>query len=248
MKAMILAAGFGTRLHPLTLHQPKALIEVGGKSLLEWIILKLIHFGISSIIINVHHCAEMIEAFLRQKNYFGVQIELSRETTILGTGGGIKKAEFFLKDVPWFLVHNVDVLSTVNLKQMLNFHLSDKKLATLFVQNRTSKRYLIFNENKLLCGHYTDSVGNVCPNHTGENRLAFNGIHVLSSKIFHFMKQAGYFSIMDTYLKGVAAGEKIVAFQPEDVYWRDVGRLATLESIQQDFLTGRISNTDLIGG
>ncbi len=246
MKAMILAAGYGTRLQPLTLNKPKALVEVGGKPLLEWVILKLIKSGFDSIIINVHHFPEMIETFLKQKNNFNIQIELSRENEILGTGGGIKKAAYFLQDSPWFLVHNVDVLSTVRLNELIQIHQEHQNLATLFTQFRPTKRYLVFNDQNLLLERQAEGEEIYPGLKNGPKLLAFNGIQVISSRIFEMMNEPGCFSIIDCYLKWANAGERIEGVAKSEVFWRDLGRIATLETVNEALKSKKITEDTLI--
>ena len=155
MKAMILAAGLGTRLRPLTDNCPKALVELGGRTLLEITITRLREFGVREIIVNVHHHAEMIVDYLHDHQDFGIRIEISREDLLLDTGGGLKKAAWFFlekgSDQP-FLLHNVDVLSNIDLGRMIEFHKTENALATLAVQKRESSRQLLFNERSELCG------------------------------------------------------------------------------------------------
>ena len=146
MKAMIFAAGKGTRLQPLTNSTPKALIKICGVPLLEIVIKKLINSGINEIIINIHYLADQIIEFLKINNNFGIDIIVSDETdSLLDTGGGLKKASIFFDKNNPFIVHNVDVLSNVNIEEMLNFHIANKALATLAVRKRTSSRYFLFN-------------------------------------------------------------------------------------------------------
>jgi len=247
MKAMILAAGYGTRLRPLTANIPKALVKVGGKTLLEWTIQKLKAVGVTSIVINLHHFAEKIETFLQENSNFDIQIELSRETEILGTGGGLIKATNFLQDVPWFIVHNVDVLSTVPLAELLEIHLKNQNLATLFMQFRNTKRYLAFDQNNLLIGRYPRKKKAYPGLRSNRKLLAFNGIHVISSEIFKYMQTPGYSSVIDYYLKCVALGKRIQACELPDIYWRDLGRLETLKAVAEDLELQRISAGELIG-
>src|SRR5437879_717788 len=149
MKAMVLAAGLGTRLRPLTDGRPKALVEVGGRTLLEITLSRLDNFGIREVIINVHHFADMVVEYLKANHNFGMRIAVSREEALLDTGGGLKKAAyFFLKnstDEP-FILHNVDVISTIDLGRMVQFHRGNQALATLAVQDRQTSRYLLFDE------------------------------------------------------------------------------------------------------
>ena len=157
MKAMILAAGLGTRLHPLTDTRPKALVEVAGRTLLEITLTRLSSFGVRDVIINVHHFPDMILDYLQAHDNFGLHIEISREEQLLDTGGGLKKASwFFLQDPAHaddpFILHNVDVISTIDLRRMLNYHKEKQALATLAVQHRESSRQLLFDADLRLCG------------------------------------------------------------------------------------------------
>src|ERR1700747_2869101 len=157
MKAMILAAGLGTRLKPLTDTRPKALVELSGRTLLEITLTRLRIFGVTEFIINVHHFADQVIAYLKSQKNFGLRIEISREEILLDTGGGVKKAaRFFLEDLKDldepFLLHNVDVISAIDLRAMLQFHTEHHALATLAVQSRESSRQLLFNNDLQLCG------------------------------------------------------------------------------------------------
>ncbi len=157
MKAMILAAGLGTRLRPLTDHRPKGLVEIAGRTLLEITLSRLRAFGVREVIINVHHFADQILAYLKTNKNFGLRMEISREEVLLDTGGGLKKtAWFFLEDSSRlddpFILHNVDVISTIDLRRMVEFHAQNHALATLAVQHRQTSRYLLFNERLQLCG------------------------------------------------------------------------------------------------
>ena len=155
MKAMVLAAGLGTRLGPLTDDRPKALVEINGRTLLEITLTRLRAFSVSQVIVNVHHFADMILEYLAEKQNFGIRIEISQENELLDTGGGLRKAAWFFledcRDEP-FLLHNVDVLSNIDLAQMVRFHDEHHALATLAVQDRPSSRYLLFDQQELLCG------------------------------------------------------------------------------------------------
>src|SRR5277367_4326415 len=157
MKAMILAAGLGTRLRPLTDNRPKALVEINGRTMLEITLLRLRGFGVREVIINVHHFADVVADYLHTNNDFGIKVEVSREYELLDTGGGLKKAaHFFLEgpssaDAP-FIVHNVDVLSTIDLGRMMQFHTQNQALATLALQDRKTSRHLLFDNQHQLCG------------------------------------------------------------------------------------------------
>ncbi len=151
MQAMILAAGLGTRLKPITDEMPKALVEINGKTLLEIAIRNLIENDFRRIVINVHHFSDKVKDFIN-KNTFAADIFISDESDLLlDTGGGIKHAQKFFDDSP-ILVHNVDIISNLNLKEFYQFHLSDDALASLVVSNRESNRYLLFNDENILCG------------------------------------------------------------------------------------------------
>jgi NDP-sugar pyrophosphorylase family protein len=246
MKAMILAAGLGTRLRPLTDDRPKALVEVAGRTLLEIALTRLRAFGVREVIVNAHHYAEMIVEYLKARDNFGMRIEVSREEELLDTGGGLKKAApFFLSGNSQepFILHNVDVISTIDLGRMVRFHADHAGLATLAVQERESSRYLLFDEQGQLCGRRAG--------HDGETEwarpaaepqaLAFSGIHVISPGIFAKMEEEGAFSIIPAYLHLAAQGEKIIAFRADGCYWRDLGRPESVMQAALDMESGKYS-------
>ena len=239
MKAMILAAGFGTRLRPLTDGRPKALVTVAGKTLLEITIERLRSFGVSEIIVNAHHFAEQIEEFLRAHANFGLQIEISREDELLDTGGGLKKAAWFFRDddAP-FLLHNVDVLSTIDLAAMLKAHRDRHALATLAVMQRKTSRYLLFDEAGLLCGRRAGVDGEPEMARPAETTqaLAFCGIHMIEPRLLSMLTEQGAFSIIPAYLRLAAAGERIAAFHADAYSWRDVGKLEDLAEAEKELL------------
>jgi len=259
MKAMVLAAGLGTRLRPLTDNIPKALVELNGRTLLEIAIDRLKSFGIQEIIVNVHHHAEKIVAFLHSKNNFGLRIELSREDDLLlDTGGGLKKAAWFFQEgnsnEP-FLLHNVDVLSNIDFRQMLDAHKKNSALATLAVQQRPSSRQLLFDQNNLLIGRRIGNVDTLVSRPSSASRrvgtpayvpvsqaesehrsLAFAGIHILSPRFPTLITESGVFSIIDTYLRLAASHEKIAAFSADQYYCRDLGRPEDLKQTAIDIL------------
>ena len=232
MKAMILAAGLGTRLLPLTSDRPKALVEINGRTLLEITLTRLQCFGIREVIVNANHFAAMVVEYLKANQNFGMSIEVSREETLLDTGGGVKRASwFFLKDHSGsatpdaaFILHNVDVISTIDLKRMVQSHQANGALATLAVQDRKTSRYLLFDQQRELCGRLvkegkTELVRNVKPSF----ELAFSGIHVISTRLLNLMTEEGIFSIIDVYLRLSAEGEKIQSFPADEYHWRDLG-------------------------
>ena len=191
MKAMIFAAGLGTRLKPLTDHMPKALVPVAGKPMLEHVIGKLKAAGFNEIVINVHHFANQIIDFLKEKNNFGIQIWISDETEeLLDTGGGIKKAAHFF-DEP-FLVHNADILSNVDLRTLYEHHLTSGNDATLLVSPRKTVRYLLFNDGNRLCGWVNKDTLQTKPEGfvyqpEVQKEYAFGGIHIISPTLFNYM-------------------------------------------------------------
>ena len=239
MKAMVLAAGLGTRLRPLTDNRPKALVEVNGRTLLEITLARLREFGVTDVIINVHHFAEMLTGYLREKQNFGMSIEISREDVLLDTGGGLKKAaHFFLKgnsDEP-FLVHNVDVISTIDLRRMVHDHHERQALATLAVMDRKTSRYLLFDDQQNLCGRRagTDAAPEFVRPAGAVQPLAFCGIHVVSSRLLKMMTEQGAFSIIDTYLRLAGNGEQIRGFRADEYQWRDLGKLANILEAAKD--------------
>lgn len=232
MKAMILAAGLGTRLRPLTNDRPKALAPVGGKTLLEITLTRLRDFGVRDVIINVHHFADMIVEYLKANRNFGMHVEVSREDVLLDTGGGLKKAAWFFGDdldKP-FILHNVDVISAIDLQRMAQFHLENRALATLAVHDRRSSRHLLFDEQLRLCGRQLSGQQPEIVRASRQTQvLAFSGIHVISPRLLRMISEEGIFSIITSYLRLAAQGEKILAFRADEYEWRDVGRLEDLE-------------------
>jgi NDP-sugar pyrophosphorylase family protein len=245
MKAMILAAGLGTRLRPLTDSRPKALVEVAGHTLLEMALCRLKSVGVGEVIVNVHHFADMILEYLEAKDNFGMRIEVSREETLLDTGGGLKKAAlFFLRDgleAP-FILHNVDVISTIDLRRMMEFHVGQAALATLAMQDRPTSRYLLFDERGELCGRRAgrDGKEELVRNAAQPHALAFSGIHIISPRLFGKMGEDAAFSIITTYLQLAAKGEKIAAFRADDYYWRDLGRPENITQVERELNGGML--------
>jgi len=241
MKAMILAAGLGTRLRPITDNRPKALVEIGGRTLLEITLSRLRAFGVREVIINVHHFPDMIIEYLRTNSNFGMHIEISREETLLDTGGGLKKAAYFFTkgsgraEEP-FILHNVDVVSTIDLQRMIHFHTERRALATLAVQERETSRYLLFDEHLQLCGWKPgrDQKAEIARASRQNQALAFSGIHVISPRLLSMITEEGAFSIITSYLRLAAHGEKILAFRADEYYWRDLGRPENVAQAAQD--------------
>ncbi|MDO9258044.1 MAG: nucleotidyltransferase family protein [Bacteroidales bacterium] len=235
MKAMIFAAGLGTRLKPYTETMPKALVPVAGIPMLEILIKHLLKNGINEILINVHHFAAQVTEFLKLNNNFGANITISNEEDLLlDTGGGLKKAAWFFNDQQPFLVHNVDVISDIDYKEMFDFHNSNKALATLAVSNRTTSRYFLFDNQIQLCGWENMKTGEIrMARADSQNltRFAFSGIHIIDPAIFNFMDRDGKFSIVDTYL-GLASSHKIIGFKHNPENWVDMGKPEELQKAE----------------
>ena len=222
MKAMILAAGVGSRLRPLTDETPKALIEVEGVPMLERVARRLIAAGVDALIVNAHHFADRVEAFLAAKKGFGARFEVSREETLLDTGGGLKKAAWFFDDGTPFFVHNVDVWSELDLAEMYRRHRAEPALATLAVRARPTGRPLHF-----------DPSGRLTPRAEAGAPLAFDGVHVISPELFPKVTETGVFSITAVYRRLAAAGETIRAFRADAYEWHDIGSAARLDAARR---------------
>jgi len=241
MKAMILAAGLGTRLRPLTDDRPKALVEVAGRTLLEITLRRLREFGVREVVVNVHHFADMVVEYLKKNDDFGMRIEISREQVLLDTGGGLKKAAWFFRqdstdpDEP-FVLHNVDVLSTIDLDRMVKFHRQHQALATLAVQERETSRYLLFDERNQLCGRRAGHNGapEIVRPSKKTQALAFSGVHVISPRLLAKMDEDGAFSIITSYLRLAGGGENILAFRVDEYYWRDLGKPENVAQAAED--------------
>ena len=242
---MILAAGLGTRLRPLTNDRPKALVELAGRTPLEITLSRLRSFGVTEAIVNAHHYADMIVAYLESQQNFGMRIEISREEVLLDTGGGLKKAAWFFRgdsgasNEP-FLLHNVDVLSTIDLGKMTQFHVEQGALATLAIQDRETARPLLFDNNGRLCGRLNrdDQKMELARPAPNLQALAFSGIHVISPRLLEMMPEEGVYSIIDTYLGLAARNENILAFRADEYYWRDLGKPENVAQAARDLEQG----------
>lgn len=244
MKAMILAAGLGTRLRPLTDDRPKALVEVAGHTLLEITLRRLASFGIREVIVNVHHFADMVVDYLKKHDNFGMRVEISREDDVLlDTGGGLKQAAwFFLEDrqpPEPFLLHNVDVFSTIDFGRMLRFHRANNALATLAVRQRETSRHLLFDDLGRLCGRQTGmNAPEMVRPAQQPTALAFSGVHTISPELLSLITEQGVFSIVTTYLRLAAEGHKILAFRADQYYWRDMGKPENIAQATADLERG----------
>ncbi len=234
MKAMILAAGVGSRLRPMTDKTPKALVDVGGAPMIERVIGRLRAAGVTELVVNLHHMGERIARFLASKGNFGLRIECTREAELLDTGGGLKNVAWFFDDGRPFLLHNVDVLSDIDLSGLLRFHRQAGALATLAVQSRPSSRQLLFDRDGRLCGWESPKgVGWAMDPVNDAERVAFTGIHAVDPAIFPRMTETGTFSIIRTYLRLAGEGERIIAHRVDGAYWQDIGSPEALEEARR---------------
>lgn len=227
MKAMVFAAGLGTRLRPLTDDRPKALVEVGGVPLLELVMRRLAAAGVTEFVVNTHHFHDKIEEFLRSRGNLGFKVALSREEEKpLETGGGLKKAAALLGGGPFF-AYNADVYSEMDLKGLYAAHAASGALATLAVRDRPSKRRLLFDGGLNLLGREAGAAGH------GLRALAFSGIQVLSPGIFSKITEEGVFSLTAVYLRLAAAGERIKGFEDRSAFWSDIGDAERLAEVRR---------------
>jgi len=225
---MILAAGEGARLKPLTDKIPKALVEVNGKTLLEHTINFLKHYGVNEIIINVYHRARQIIDYLRHNKNFNIRIEISDETNrLLDTGGGLKKASWFFDDGYSFFLATVDVITNLDLDELYKYHSGSNALVTLAVKSRPSTRDFLFDRNNCLCGWKNNVTGEKkllageeCVRHS----LAFSGYHVINPAIFDMINEQGSFSVTDLYLR-LAKNNIINSYIHNDSHWMEFGRI-----------------------
>ena len=241
---MILAAGLGTRLKPLTNSTPKALVKIKNHTLLELQIKKLKAEGFDQIIINVHHFADLIKKYLKQNNFFDCSIEISDESKkLLDTGGGLKKAAHFFSDGKPFLIHNVDILSNINLKKLVEVHLSSSSIATLAVQDRTSSRKFLFDKNLTLCGWMNEKTDEQIISKSKESDLssyAFSGVQIVSPNIFKYFPDKDVFSLVELYLSA-AKSETIKGYVHNEDEWMDLGKIENLNKAEKQF--ERFKNT-----
>ena len=238
MEAMIFAAGLGTRLQNETADKPKALVEIGGKTLLQRAIEKIIEAGASQIVVNVHHFSEKVISFI-QHHQWQVPVKISDESELLlETGGGLKKAAPLFSGKEPILLYNVDILSDVNLQKILDIHLKSGALASLLVRSRETQRYFKFNEELRLVGWINKKSGekkiSLDQNFNQATELAFSGIHFVQPKIFDYMPAEERFSIVKLYLE-LAKSKTIKGIVDDSELWLDVGKPEELEAARNRF-------------
>ena len=239
MKAMIFSAGLGTRFKPWTDSHPKALALVNGKSLLQHNIEYLQRYGITDVVVNVHHFADQLQAALKINNGWGSAVTISDESdAILETGGGLKRAAgFFEHTKEPFVLMNVDILTDLDLRLMIQQHLELNPLASLAVTNRETSRYFLFNEHNMLCGWRNVKTGEEKISRPCQQPIqkAFSGIHVIDPRIFSLMKQEGKFSMVDVYLE-LAKKQAIKSFDHNDSNFIDVGKPESILRAEELFM------------
>lgn len=235
MIAMLFSAGLGTRLKPLTDSQPKALVNVLGKPLLQHNIESLKHAGIKTIVVNVHHFSEQIVQFLKEHNNFGIEIIISDESKLLlDTGGGLKKVASVLKQHNEILLHNVDILSNINYKDFIAYHQLHQGIATLAVRNRETSRYLLCDNEQKLKGWENIKSGEkiiIGDSSLDLSQKGFSGIHIISRQILNYLPNNDKFNIIQWYLK-VAKDHSIHTFDHSNGYWHDIGTLNKLQEAE----------------
>jgi NDP-sugar pyrophosphorylase family protein len=238
MKAMIFAAGLGTRLQNETSVKPKALVEIGGKTLLQRAIEKLKVEGINEIVVNVHHFAELMISYLKNHD-FGIPVHISDETEkLLDTGGGLKKAAGFFTESEPVLVYNVDIISNMEISGLVSEHLKTGALVTLVVRKRETQRYYKFDDEKRLVGWINRKTGETkisnAVHFDNATEMAYSGIHIFNPKIFSLMPETDRFSVTDFYLE-LAKTHQIMGFYDDSDLWMDVGKPEQLEKIRKKY-------------
>jgi len=238
LKAMILAAGMGSRLKELTIDTPKCLMSAGGKTMLEHTVDRLKRAGVKEIVINLHHFHEQIRDFCRRSNYFGINLSFSYEEELLETGGGLQKVRSYFSDVEYFILHNSDVYTDLDLNKLIDYHAQTKNcLASLAVNGRETKRPLLFTKAGALAGWRSKAVSReeLVGAAEGLEEKGFCGIHVISNRFFEFNENPlKSYSIIGSYIEAARKGELINALSIDDNYWIDVGTPEKLNQLDQD--------------
>lgn len=236
MKAMLYAAGLGSRLGKITETTPKALVSVAGKPMIEHVILRLKAAGVAGIMINLFHLGDQIESFIKDNKSFGIDIRFSREKQLLGTGGGLKNAAHYFMDEEMFFIYNCDIYCELDLLKLAEFHRSNPALATLVTMERETSRHLLFDRENALVGWENDNPAakSTLNDKIPEKRLAFSGIHIASPRLFRHMEdQPQNFSIITAYMNSVRSGEKVQSYLMRDTFWSDMGKPAALDELRK---------------
>ncbi|MEW6326796.1 MAG: NDP-sugar synthase [Thermodesulfobacteriota bacterium] len=233
MKAMILAAGFGTRLRPLTLLKPKPLFPVLNKPLLAIIIEQLRHAGVTEIAVNTHHLGDQIAAFLEKYNLPGFTVHVLHERLILGTGGGLRNAGRFLDNAP-FLVVNGDIFTTIDLKAAYTFHIASGNAVTMALHHYPKYNNVLVDDRDFIKGFSPRPDG----------RMAFTGIHVINPDVLSLIPKGVYYDILDTYRTLISKGAKVGAFRVSGHYWTDIGTTEAYLALHGDLLKGQVKGID----
>ena len=233
MKGMILAAGIGSRLKPLTDKTPKALVKVGEFTMLDLAIAYLSKHGVDEIILNVHHLADQLMEYVAQKRWLGYNISISDETAeLMNTGGGLQKASVFFEGETDFVLMAVDILTNLDLTQMLKQHRASGALVTLAVKERKTSRDLLFDSEGNLAGWKHNESGEVksVKGRDSKKGLGFSGIHIISTEIFKLIEETGAFSIVDLYLR-LAEKQEIKCFEHSGDKWLEFGRADSINKL-----------------
>lgn len=232
VKAMILAAGTGTRLRPITENRPKALVEINGKPLLEWVIRRLRKAGIRDMIVNVHHFPNQIRDFLERKEFFNLNIRISDESSqLMDTGGALQKARACLDDGKPFLVHNVDILTDLDIPAFIAHHVEHRNAVSLTVRARNTSRYLLFDSRNTLCGWENNKSGArilVGSRPAPVKKLAFSGIHIAGPELFEYIPGKTPCPVIRAYLQ-MAEDHDIKGVEHNEGTWTDVGKIRDLK-------------------
>ena len=236
MKAMVFAAGLGTRLGKITQGIPKALVRINGRSVLELAVEMVTSGGFDDIIVNVHHFADRVIEEVKELEKKGYRITVSDEREeLLETGGGLYKARWFFDRNP-FLVYNTDIITDLNIRSLYACHLKNKGLATLAVMNRSDTRFFLVDNKGLLKGWTNKSTGEkiLCDNSGAIlTEAAFCGIHVIEPSVFDYMSE-GHYSLTTLYVR-LAETQKIFTMPQGEIYWADIGNREDLEEVRRHF-------------
>jgi NDP-sugar pyrophosphorylase family protein len=233
MEAMIFAAGLGTRLYPLTKNKPKALVEICGKTLLDRCLEKIIKVGCKRIVINAHHFSDLIEQYLKNNKY-NAEIILSKEEELLDTGGGLKNAKKYFSLKENILIHNVDIISQIDISAMQDNLNNSNALAILAVSKRLSSRQLLFNKENLLSGWQNTQTKQEIITRENQNLipLAFSGVHIIRPEVLELMPNENKFSIINHYLE-LSKNNDLLAFKHENIIWYDLGKYEQIAEIER---------------